>query len=122
MAGLKGTIESVIRDLQNSEGALPLRTVLSKLQSEFTNATVVISNDSRRATVTMPDKKLVTVRVANAATRPSGGPLFRFKRPSDVKRYHALYFGGVTSAGQTIVQRFQPAELGTIQTISIRIP
>ena len=116
---LQGTLTHVLGEMSASPNGHALAAVLKSIERELGSVSVRISPDMRRATVSLPNGRLATVRVTSAKPARVGG-VFRFKTPSDLQKYDLLYFGGMARNGSPIVYKFRPIEIGRLKTITLK--
>jgi hypothetical protein len=114
------SLSQIIDRIAAMPNGRPLAEVLKIVQKDTDSSKVRVSSDLRRATLEVPDGGLVSVRVTAARQSAAHGPwLFRFKSPSDTKRFRALFFGGLNRRGVAVVHKLAPADIGSKKTITL---
>jgi hypothetical protein len=118
---IRGALHDVISKISARPNGRALAAVLKSIEPDLGSVNVRISSDMRRAMVSLANGKLATVRVSSAKPARLGGtPVFRFKTPTDVRKYDELYFGGVASDDSAIVFTLTPNEIGRLKTITLK--
>ena len=117
-----GSLSQAIAQIGALPKGRPLSEVLKLVQGEIDSSKVRVSQNLHRATLEVSTGKVVTVRVTAVRGVPSGGHFaFRFKPPRDLSSYDRLYFGGLNPQGKAVVHKFKPEEIGTRQTLTLRV-
>ena len=120
LIGIRGALAEVITALRASPKGQPLAVVLSAIEQEIAGGHVEASADGHRATVRLPNGRLVSVRVtAPKSQHPGATPKLRFKPPRDGGKFETIYFGGVDRHGRAVVHRRKPIEIGPIRTLTL---
>lgn len=114
--GIHGTMDEAIAALRTSLNGAALAGVLSLLLPKFKEAAVIISTSNRHATLSISGQKPIGVRTAP----PNARAQFRFKRPSNVHEFQAIYFGGLSPDGKACADRLSLAQIGLLKTITTR--
>lgn len=120
MAATEETLADAIERVISLPNGRPMASVLNFVMADVGNASVKVSADFHRATIALANDKQIAVRVTvPRPTSPGSIPKFRFKRPSSLYRYTTIYFGGLGNDGEPVIHKRTPAEIGSLQTISL---
>jgi hypothetical protein len=119
--GLEGSVAEVVAKLSEIAAGATLAAVIKAVQAELGNGRVRVSSDMHRATVTLENGKIATVRATSAKRTNSNAALtLRFKPPLDPSEFETLYFGGRDASGRAIVHKFKPQEIKGRRTLTLR--
>jgi hypothetical protein len=118
---LDGNVTEIVARLAETAGGGTLAAVIGAVQAELGNARVRISSDLHRATVTLENGKIATVRATSAKrSNPTAALTLRFKPPLDPSEFETLYFGGQDAEGRAVVHKFKPQDIKGRRTLTLR--